>query len=63
MGARVSIGSNDNGQFQLSVVLEVFLPNVTPEQAQGVADAEHQACPYSNATRGNIDVQVKVVED
>ncbi len=63
MGARVSIGSNDSGQFQLSVILEAFLPNVTPEQTQGAEDAEHQACPYSNATRGNIDVQVKIVDD
>jgi len=45
------------------VILEAFLPNVTPEQTQGAEDAEHQACPYSNATRGNIDVQVKIVDD
>lgn len=63
VGARVSIGSNDNGGFQLAVVLEVSIPNVSLDQAQELADAAHQVCPYSNATRGNIDVQVNVVED
>ena len=63
VGARVSIGSNDNGGFQLAVVLEVSIPNVSLDQAQELADAAHQVCPYSNATRGNIDVQVTVVDD
>ena len=63
VGARVSIGSNDNGGFQLAVVLEVSIPNVSLDQAQELADAAHQVCPYSNATRGNIDVQVMVVDD
>ena len=61
--AVVSIGSNDNGGFQLAVVLEVSIPNVSLDQAQELADAAHQVCPYSNATRGNIDVQVNVIED
>ena len=56
VGARVSIDSNDNGGFQLAVILEVFLLNVTPEQWPGVADAAHQVCSYSNVTRGNIAV-------
>ena len=63
VGARVSIGSNHNGGFQLAVVLEVSIPNVSLDQAQELADAAHQVCPYSNATRGNIDVQVTVVDD
>lgn len=63
VGARVSIGSNDNGGFQLAVVLEVSIPNVSLDQAQELADAAHQVCPYSNATCGNIDVQVTVVDD
>jgi len=61
VGARVSIGSNDNGGFQLAVVLEVSIPNVSLDQAQELADAAHQVCPYSNATRGNIDVTLELV--
>ncbi|MFE1646496.1 organic hydroperoxide resistance protein [Microbacterium sp. P01] len=63
VGSQVSVGSNGNGGFQLAVVLEVVIPDVPHEQAQALADAAHQVCPYSNATRGNIDVTVTVVDD
>ena len=63
VGARVGIGSNDAGGFTLEVTLEVSLPHLTREQAQELADTAHQVCPYSNATRGNIDVRVVVAED
>ena len=63
VGARVSIGDNGEGGLQLGVVLEVVLPNVDREQAQELAEQAHQMCPYSNATRGNIEVQVTVAED
>ncbi|MQY17461.1 organic hydroperoxide resistance protein [Nocardia macrotermitis] len=63
VGARVGIGPNDEGGFKLEVTLEVTLPHLTRDQAQELADAAHQVCPYSNATRGNIDVRVIVAED
>ena len=63
VGARVGIGSNGQGGFGLSVELEVVIPDLPAEQAQALADAAHLVCPYSNATRGNIDVVVRVVED
>ena len=63
VGARVSIGSNAAGGFELAVALEVSLPNVPVEQARELAEAAHQVCPYSNATRGNIEVTVELVED
>lgn len=63
VGARVQIGSNGQGGFQLAVELEVVVPDLPHEQAQALADAAHQVCPYSNATRGNIEVTVRVVED
>ncbi|ANC30256.1 organic hydroperoxide resistance protein [Isoptericola dokdonensis] len=62
VGARVHIGSNGEGGFELAVELEVVVPDVPREQAQALADAAEQVCPYSNATRGNIDVTVTVVE-
>lgn len=63
VGAQVSIGPNDDGGFQLAVRLEVVIPELPHDQAQALADAAHQVCPYSNATRGNIDVQVEVTDD
>ncbi|SNS40645.1 organic hydroperoxide resistance protein [Rhodococcoides kyotonense] len=63
VGARVGIGPNDQGGFQLEVTLEVTLPNLGRDEAQALADKAHEVCPYSNATRGNIDVTVTVTED
>ena len=63
VGARVQIGSNGNGGFGLAVQLEVVIPDLPHEQAQSLADAAHQVCPYSNATRGNIDVSITVSDD
>ncbi|MFJ1454741.1 organic hydroperoxide resistance protein [Nocardia wallacei] len=63
VGAKVGIGPNDAGGFQLEVTLEVTLPHLSRDDAQQLADRAHQVCPYSNATRGNIDVTVLVAED
>jgi osmotically inducible protein OsmC len=58
--AKVSIGTIDGGAFGLAVELDVAIPGVDAKTAQELADAAHQVCPYSNATRGNIEVAVKV---
>ena len=63
VGSRVHIGPKDGGGYQLAVELEVTLPHLDPEAAQQLADQAHEVCPYSNATRGNIDVTVTVVQD
>ncbi|ATL68415.1 organic hydroperoxide resistance protein [Nocardia terpenica] len=63
VGAKVGIGPDETGGFRLEVTLEVSLPHLTHEQARELADRAHQVCPYSNATRGNIDVRVVVAED
>jgi Ohr subfamily peroxiredoxin len=63
VGARVSLGSNDDGGFVLAVELEVTLPNVDHAAAQALAEKAHQVCPYSNATRGNIEVTLSVTDD
>jgi osmotically inducible protein OsmC len=62
VSASVSIGSNGEGGFGLAVELDVYVPKATPEQAQEAADAAHQVCPYSNATRGNIEVTITTVQ-
>ncbi|MEU6831681.1 organic hydroperoxide resistance protein [Nocardia beijingensis] len=63
VGAKVGIGPNDAGGFGLAVTLEISLPHLSREEAQALADKAHQVCPYSNATRGNIDVQVLIADD
>lgn len=63
VGARVSLGDNAQGGFQLAVELEIVLPGIDPEVANQLAEAAHQMCPYSNATRGNIEVKLSVVDD
>ena len=63
VGAKVGLGANDQGGFALTVTLEVSLPHLSREEAQALADKAHEVCPYSNATRGNIDVTVTVAED
>jgi lipoyl-dependent peroxiredoxin len=57
--SKVSLMPNDNKGFQLAVELDVTLPSVSDaEEAVRLVTAAHQVCPYSNATRGNIDVKL-----
>lgn len=51
----VGIGATEGG-FGIEVELRIALPGLDPEQADALIHAAHQVCPYSNATRGNIDV-------
>jgi Ohr subfamily peroxiredoxin len=54
----VGIGRNATGGFGLTATIEAEIPGVDRTTAQALLDAAHQLCPYSNATRGNIDVQL-----
>jgi Ohr subfamily peroxiredoxin len=56
--ARVSIGTIGGGGYGLAVTLAVSIPEVDKDRARQLVEAAHQVCPYSNATRGNIDVQL-----
>ena len=58
--AEVDLGTADGG-FLLRARLNVSLPGLQPEVAQALVDAAHQICPYSKATRGNIDVAINLV--
>jgi Ohr subfamily peroxiredoxin len=58
--SRVSLVPLEGGGFQLAAALDVRLPQVSDdEQAIRVVAAAHRVCPYSNATRGNIDVELR----
>nr|6D9N_A Chain A, Organic hydroperoxide resistance protein [Elizabethkingia anophelis NUHP1]6D9N_B Chain B, Organic hydroperoxide resistance protein [Elizabethkingia anophelis NUHP1] len=58
--AKVGIGQIENGGFGLEVELHANIPGVTIEEAQDLIEKAHQVCPYSNATRGNIEVKLTV---
>lgn len=58
--AAVAIGPTASGGFGLTVKLTAHLPGLSREQALALVDAAHQVCPYSNATRGNLKVDIEV---
>ena len=61
VGARVGIGRNGQGGFGLSVTLRVELPDgLAADTGRALVEAAHQVCPYSNATRGNIPVELVI---
>ncbi|AEW85393.1 organic hydroperoxide resistance protein [Flavobacterium columnare NBRC 100251 = ATCC 23463] len=58
--AEVGIGSNENGGFDLCVNLVAQIDGVEREIAEDLLAKTHQVCPYSNATRGNIQVEISL---
>lgn len=58
--AKVSIGPLEGGAFGLAVELAVNIPEVSIEEAQRLTERAHQVCPYSNATRNNIEVKLTI---
>ena len=59
--AQVGIGPNSTGGFQLAVKLQAHIEGLDRAEAQKLLEAAHQVCPYSNATRGNIEVSLELV--
>jgi len=57
--AQVSLGPVGQA-FGLAVVLEVAIPDLPRDKAEALVQQAHQVCPYSNATRGNIEVEVRL---
>ncbi len=57
--ADVSLNQDDNGYF-ISAALNVELPSLDQTTAENIVADAHQMCPYSKATRGNIEVTLKV---
>jgi lipoyl-dependent peroxiredoxin len=62
VSASISIGKISDNAFGLSGELVIYLPRVPEDRRQEVIDLAHQACPYSNATRGNMDVTLTLVD-
>lgn len=58
----VGIGEASKG-FEIKVELQISLPGLSKDQAQTLIEKAHEVCPYSNATRGNIEVTLTLVDN
>jgi len=58
--ATVGIGPRSEGGFGITAALNISLPGMDHAEAEALVEKAHQVCPYSNATRGNVDVQLQV---
>lgn len=58
---RVTLGTIEGNGYGIAVELDVHIPGVDAPTAQQVVEAAHAVCPYSNATRDNIDVTLKII--
>ena len=63
VSAEVSIGKTEEDNFQLSVVLDSYIPGVDVETGESLVNEAHEVCPYSRATRDNIDVTLNLMLD
>ncbi|WP_010523372.1 organic hydroperoxide resistance protein [Aquimarina agarivorans] len=61
--AEVSLGKNDEGDFQLAVILDTYIPGVSLEEGEELINEAHEVCPYSRATEDNIDVTLNLLID
>jgi Ohr subfamily peroxiredoxin len=59
--ATVGIGPRSEGGFGLDIALEISTPGLARAEAEELVAKAHQVCPYSNATRNNVDVRLSVV--
>ena len=61
VSAAVGLGPIDGGRYNVTVALKINLPGMDKAQAKQLVDTAHQVCPYSNATRGNIEIDLEIV--
>jgi Ohr subfamily peroxiredoxin len=57
----VGLGMLDSGAFNLALEIDVHVPNASTDKAQALVERAHEVCPYSNATRGNVEVKLGVI--
>jgi osmotically inducible protein OsmC len=62
VSASVALVRTSDVAYGVSVELDIYTPNVPADQREQLADGAHHVCPYSNATRGNIDVKLTIVD-
>lgn len=61
--ANVDLGKTEDGDFQLAVVLDAYLPGLDVEIGERLVNEAHEVCPYSRATRDNMDVTLNLLLD
>ena len=61
--ATVGLASNEQGGYKLKVALQIAIPGVESEQANQLIEKAHSVCPYSNAIKGNVNVELQLVEN
>ncbi len=61
VSASVGLGMTPTGGFGIAVELDVSLPSLDRAEAEALVAKAHEVCPYSNATRGNVEVTLTVV--
>lgn len=59
--SHVTFGKDDGGGFALAVELQIHIPDLDRAQAEKLVEEAHHVCPYSKATRNNIEVKLSVV--
>ncbi|TBW26493.1 organic hydroperoxide resistance protein [Gramella sp. KN1008] len=59
--ATVKLGKTEEGDLQLSVILDSYIPGVDTEMGETLVNEAHEVCPYSRATRDNIDVTLNLL--
>ena len=62
VSATVGIGFAESGGFGIAAELDIVLPALDRDTAEALVERAHEVCPYSNATRGNIDVKLNLVD-
>lgn len=60
--AKVTLGKTDDGKYQLAVELVGAISGVSKEEAMSLMEVAHTVCPYSNATRNNIEVKLSLTD-
>ena len=60
VAATIGIGPRAEGGFGITADLEISLPRLARDEAERLVEAAHQICPYSNATRNNVDVGLTI---
>ncbi|SDS22133.1 peroxiredoxin, Ohr subfamily [Gillisia sp. Hel1_33_143] len=63
VSATVKLGTNEEGGLDLAVILDSYLPGVDVETGEKLVNEAHEICPYSRATRDNIDVTLNLMLD
>lgn len=63
VSAVVELGQTENENLQLAVILDCYLPGVDVETGEKIVNEAHEICPYSRATRDNIDVTLNLLVD